>query len=276
MRRWQPTLRYVSSNMSEQELVPLIDTDIFRFRCGFAADYQIKKEAQLHYPDASDTEIAEILAETDYVHMALQNVKTVFEALQDRFGENYLAYIHKGGNFRYDIATIKPYKGNRDKTHKPKYFNEISDYIVGKWKAIEVEGIESDDAIGIKQSTSPWGTTVICSNDKDMKQIAGHHFNWVKNEFETVSPEDADLMFFWQMLVGDASDNIPGINQVGPKRADAILKDCNYDISRIRNEVQKLYAKQYGGEWRNAYNEVGALLYIHRSPDDLEKGCPLL
>lgn len=262
--------------MNEKELIPLIDTDIFRFRCGFAADAQIIREAKLHEPDATPERIAQMVAETDYVAMALQNVKTVFEALTDRFSDNYKAYIHKEGNFRYDVATIKPYKGNRDKTHKPKYFNEISRYIVDTWGAIEVEGIESDDAIGIEQSMAPWGTTVICSNDKDMKQIAGYHFNWVKNEFEMVTPEDADTMFYWQLLVGDTSDNIPGINQIGEKRATALLQECGYDLMRYKAEIQKMYQKQYGPAWQDAYREVGTLLYIHRHPDDLEKGCPLL
>lgn len=262
--------------MNEKELVPLIDTDIFRFRCGFAADSQVTKEAKLHYPDATPEQIKEILADTDYIDLAFQNVKTVFEALIARFKPEYKAYIHKEGNFRYDVATIKPYKGNRDKTHKPKYFNEISEYIVHRWKAEQVEGIESDDAIGIEQSQAPWGTTVICSNDKDMKQIAGWHFNWVKGELELVSPEDADLMFWWQMMVGDTSDNIPGIKQVGEKRASKVLEDNHYRIDLVKPLVEQMYQKQYGSTWREAMNEVATLLYIHRHHDDLGKGCPLL
>jgi 5'-3' exonuclease len=262
--------------MNEETLVPLIDTDGLRFRCGFAADGQMKREAKLHEPDASPERIMEMIMEVDYLNIALHNTKTVLEAIQEKFRAPHKAYIHKQGNFRYDVATILPYKGNRDKTHKPKYFNEISEYIVKHWGAIEVEGIESDDAMGIEQSLAPWATTVICSNDKDMLQIAGWHYNWVKEELVHVTPEEADLMFYWQMLVGDTADNIPGIKGIGEKRATAIVVDCGQDIAKVKAEVQRLYQKQYGMDWERPYNEVGTLLYIHRDHDDLQKGCPLL
>lgn len=234
-------------------------------------------EAKAYDPDASPEELQQMLASADYLDKALQNVKTVIQAVNDRFDESRARYFIDGANnFRYNVATIKPYKGNRDKTHKPKYFTEIKEYVLDVWKAEEVENIETDDRLGIIQHNSEPDTTVIVSMDKDMLQIPGYHFNWVKGELQYVTPDDGDLMFFWQMMVGDTSDNIPGVNKIGPKNADRIISESAFDVERTRQAVQVLYQKQYGEGWRQAYNEVGTLLYIHRNEEDLAKGPPLL
>ncbi len=264
------------ASMNDKELVPLLDLDGVVFRCGFSADAQIKKEFLEVEPMASEEQIKEALAGADYLSHALGNTKTVMEAVLARYNhENYKAFLHAGGNYRYSGATIKPYKGNRDRDHKPKYFNEIREYLFDVWKAIPVEGIESDDAIGIVQSTAPYGTTIIVTNDKDLRQIAGYHFNWTKPELgtEEVTPEEADMMFYWQMLVGDTSDNIPGINKIGPKTATKIIDECGGDLDKVKQSVIQYYAKQYGNEWQSAWNEIGTLLYIRRTEDG---ECPLL
>ena len=261
--------------MNDKELIPLVDLDGVVFRCGFSADAQIKKEYLEVEPMASEEAIKEALASVDYLSHALGNTKTVMEAVLDRYSPEYRAYLHAGGNYRYDVATIKPYKGNRDRDHKPKYFDEIRQYLFDVWKAIPVESIESDDAIGIEQSSMPYGSSVIVTNDKDLRQIAGYHFNWTKPELgtEEVSPEEADLMFYWQMLVGDTSDNIPGIWKIGPKTATKIIDECNGDLDRVKQSVIQCYTKQYGNDWQSAWNEIGTLLYIRRTEDGV---CPLL
>lgn len=257
---------------TEKELKPLIDCDILRYRCGFAADGQMKKDFKQKNPDATDEQIAEYLASTDYTGLALQNVKTVFESVTDRFSDEYKAYIHGSGNFREKIATIRPYKGNREKLGKPKYYTEIKDYCIDRWNAIAVNGQESDDAIGIEQFDNPDKYTVIVSTDKDMDMIPGWHFNWVKNELYYQPIAEANKFLFWQMLVGDAVDNIPGINKIGPKTATKIF-DQQDSLDSIREVVQDLYRRQYEDQWAQAYWEVGNLLWIRRKPGE---ECPLL
>jgi 5'-3' exonuclease len=75
------------------------------------------------------------------------------------------------------------------------------------------------------------------------------------------------------MLEGDSSDNIPGINKVGPKTVDKIFAAKQNNINTIRDEVKELYKKQYGDSWYSAYTEVGNLLWIRRIKD---QPCPLL
>lgn len=204
----------------------------------------------------------------------MQNVKTVIEAVNARFFPEYKGYIQDGKNFRYDVATIKPYKGNRDKTHKPKYYKEIKTYLLDQWGAIGVDGMESDDAIAIEQFNHPDRSTVIVSIDKDMMCCPGYHFNWVKNELRYQPIKEANLFHFYQMLVGDTTDNIPGINKIGDKRATKLIEELGRDEDRVRQAVHELYQKQYGPDWQAAYDEVSRLLYILRKPEELEAGCP--
>lgn len=261
---------------SEKDLRPLIDTDILQYRCGFAADAQMKNEYKEQYPDATPEDIAEVLENTEYTAIALQNVKTVMESVIERFNPSYKAYIQDGRNFRYEVATIKPYKGNRDKAHKPKYYAEIKDYLLGQWKAIGVAEMESDDAIGIEQFSNPDKDTVIVSTDKDMMCIPGWHFNWVKGELIYQPIKDANLFHYYQMLVGDPTDNIPGINKIGDKRATKLIEELDRDEDRVRQAVQDLYKKQYGEGWTAAYSEVSRLLYILRRPEELTTGSPFV
>lgn len=258
---------------TEKELKPLIDCDLLVYRCGFAADGQMKKEYKEKNPGVSDEELKEYLESIDYTGIALQNAKTVIESILDRFSPEYKAYIGGSGNFRDAIATIKPYKGNREKVGKPKYYRELKDYLIDRWHAWPCNGQEADDAIGIEQFDNPDKYTVIVSTDKDMDQIPGWHFNWVKNDLYYQPITEANLFFFWQMMVGDTVDNIPGINKVGPKTANKIIEEEGGKLENVRRAVQDLYQRQYGDKWREAYEEVGTLLYIRRKP--MEE-CPLL
>lgn len=253
---------------TEKELKPLIDLDILQYRCGFAADAEIKREAKAAYPGINDEDLAKILAEQDYLTNALQNTKTVLEAVTERFNPNHQSYIQGKGNFRYDIATIKPYKGNRDKSHKPKYYSEIKSYLLEKWRAFEVHGQEADDAIGIEQFDNSDKYTVIVSTDKDMMMIPGWHYNWVKNELVYQPIQAANNWLFHQMMEGDSTDNIPGIAGIGKKTAPKIIESFNHDTNRIREEVKKLYQKQYGEGWEQAYWEIANLLWIRRHPNE--------
>lgn len=254
-------------------LNPLIDADPFSYSCGFAADSQIRNEAS--EAGATPDEVAEILATTDYLANALANVKTAVDyILTEKFPDHkwYEVYLTGKGNFRNEVATIKPYKGNRDPSHKPKYFAEIREYLVTKYNAKVIEGQEADDAIGIRQFTYPDRSTVICSIDKDFKMIPGWHYNPRTQELFNQSLADADMFFLWQLLVGDSVDNIPGINKIGPKTADKILLGAGSYAEGLE-AVRHLYQKQYGDKWQEALNEVATLLWIRRKENEGPPPC---
>lgn len=265
-------MQQTSKVKTDKDLKPLIDGDVLTYRCGFAADAQIRAQIKKDNPEYTKEQIEHEFENTDFVALALQNVKTVLEAAITRFNEEYKLFVHHQGNFRYDIATLKPYKGNRQDARKPKYYDEIKQYMFDVWNAIPVRGQESDDAIGIEQFDNPDKYTVIYSIDKDMDCIPGWHYNWVKGELYYVTLNEANRFFFWQMMVGDPTDNIPGVNKVGKVTATRILNE-EPDLDKLREVVKEMYQKQYGEEWERCYWEVGNLLYIRRKGGE---ECPLL
>jgi DNA polymerase-1 len=100
---------------------------------------------------------------------------------------------------------------------------------------IQMEGVEADDVIGtLAMRASERGIdTVISTIDKDMAQIVGDRVTLVNTMFDTrldragvrakfgVEPEQ---IVDYLALVGDTSDNIPGVPGVGPKTAAALLQ----------------------------------------------------
>jgi len=98
-----------------------------------------------------------------------------------------------------------------------------------------VEGVEADDVIGTLavEVASARRPVVISTSDKDMAQLVNEHVTLVNTMTDTrmgraeveerfgVPPEQVvDLL----ALMGDSSDNIPGVPGVGPKTALALLQ----------------------------------------------------
>ncbi len=95
---------------------------------------------------------------------------------------------------------------------------------------LRVAGVEADDVIGTlaKRSVERGWRVLISTGDKDMAQLVDSHVSLintmtnsvldragVKAKFD-VHPEQ---IIDYLALVGDSSDNIPGIDKVGPKTA---------------------------------------------------------
>lgn len=106
---------------------------------------------------------------------------------------------------------------------------------------------EADDLIAERAKEIGLGNYLVCSIDKDLKQIGGHYWSYYrqkvkdengnevindfgfpqrefKQEFvEFITKEEAERMFWIQMLMGDAGDGVAGLKRVGPKTAEKIL-----------------------------------------------------
>lgn len=235
-------------------VTPLVDADILLYRCGFSADAQAKREFGESYKDE------------EYLEWALGNTRTTIEGILSKFpdSQNFQLYLSGSANFREQVASLKPYKGNRDHAHKPKYYTEVKDYLTNYWKAEVINGREADDALGCAQWAKPDKSTCIVSTDKDLLMVPGRHFNWVKDEFKMITLSEANHHFYRQMLEGDRVDNIPGITGVGPKTVDKLFDECAGDLSTVKQKVIEYYDKQYGNRSSECYQEVATLLFIQR------------
>lgn len=141
-------------------------------------------------------------------------------------------YLSGEGNFRYKVATTKPYKGNREGMVHPTFLQYCKDYLVEQYGAIRVHGYEADDAIATDMVENG---AVHCGVDKDIFQIAGDHYNYTKEEMSdrwvTITEEDAIIRLYRQVLCGDNSDNIPGLPRVGVKTAEAVIVNAETALS---------------------------------------------
>jgi len=136
--------------------------------------------------------------------------------------EQMRIYISGQDNFRYKVATTKPYKGNRATMVAPKFLNYCKDFLVKEYRAIRTHGYEADDGIATDMTRNK---AIHCGIDKDIFQIAGLHYNWVKLEWYEVTEDEAIVNLYRQILMGDTSDNIPGLPRVGEKTAAGVIVD---------------------------------------------------
>lgn len=172
-----------------------------------------------------------------------------------------------GGNFRYQI--YPQYHANR-KQEKPVWYNELRDFLITEFSAHVAVGQEADDAIGIAQREEG---TVICSIDKDLRQIPGLHYNFVKKEWFTVTPEEGERFFYMQLLMGDTVDNIQGIPKVGPTKAAKILAEATPEsyYETVREAYQRGYVS-FGlseAEIDDILLRYAQVLYIRRKEGEI-------
>lgn len=190
----------------------LIDADILVYRCGFAAEGEEEWVAK-HYVDKDITRIADTTGCANF---------TCYLTSSDK------------SNFRYNI--YPQYKANRVQP-KPKHYEMLRKVLREDYGAVTVEGEEADDAIGKAHNPK---TTCIATIDKDLDMIPGWHYNWVKEVMYQISPIEATRWFCQQLLMGDPSDNIPGIRGIGKVRANRMLEGCTSE-----NEMYELVIEQF-------------------------------
>lgn len=98
-----------------------------------------------------------------------------------------------------------------------------------------VEGVEADDVIGTlaRQATEQEIDVIISTGDKDMAQLVNKHIslvNTMTDSFLDTAGVNAkygfgpELMIDYLALMGDKSDNIPGVAGVGEKTAVGLIQ----------------------------------------------------
>ena len=126
-----------------------------------------------------------------------------------------------------------------------------------------IEGYEADDIIGTMSAhqSAAGGESIILSGDRDLFQLVGEHvtvcFPQSKGqEMEIVTPEylaehyalTPELVIEMKGLMGDKSDNIPGVAGVGEKTAKKLLDD--YET------VENLYAHLEDLKGKKLYDKL--------------------
>ncbi len=171
--------------------------------------------------------------------------------------DSWKLFLTGKGNFRNDIAVTAPYKGNRTDKVKPKHLAALRQHLMQEWKADMSEGQEADDSIAI-EATKLGDDGVIVSLDKDLDQVAGWHYNFVKKEAYYISEAEGLLRLYMQILTGDTADNIIGLRGIGNVKAKKMLDD-SVDETEMFNRCVEAYDGNEDRVVENAH-----LLFLRR------------
>ena len=164
---------------------------------------------------------------------AVYGVTNMLRKLLTDYDPQYIAVVFdaKGKTFRNDL--YPDYKANR-----PPMPEELRPQVPLIHEIVEAmglnllveEGVEADDVIGTlaTQAAKEGRDAIISSGDKDLAQLVDKHVNMVDTMKDAVYDHDGVIEKFgvpperivdYLTLVGDTSDNIPGVPKVGPKTA---------------------------------------------------------
>ena len=184
---------------------------------------------------------------------ALYGYMTTTLKILDKFKPQYLVYCFDRPEPSYRVDEYKDYKANREEM--PEDLEEQMPYIQ---QATDLLGIsrmdkpryEADDLIG---SLAVWAQkkgfhTTIISSDKDFAQLVSpevHLYDPIKEIFynaEKVQSKWGVLpsqIVDYLAIVGDASDNIPGVRGIGPKGAQTLLTEYK-NLTQIYKNINKV------------------------------------
>ena len=172
----------------------------------------------------------------------------------------------KGKTFRHEM--YKDYKANRppmpeDLVKQIEPINQIVEAL--GIKLLSIKGVEADDVIGTlaKEASEAGLNTVISTGDKDMTQLVNKHIkvvNTMSNELldergvENKFGVKPELIIDYLALVGDTSDNVPGVEKVGPKTAVKWLIEYG-SLDEVIKNAEKISGK-VGENLRNGLSQL--------------------
>ena len=199
---------------------------------------------------------------------AILGVINMLKKLRETYQPEFMGVVFdaKGKTFRHDM--FKDYKATR-----PPMPDELRQQIeplhnlirAMGYKLILVPGVEADDVIGTlsRLATGHKLQTIISTGDKDMAQLVDDHVSIVDTMKDELYDADGvlnkygvkpDQIIDYLALMGDKSDNIPGVPGVGAVKAAKLLADYGNidniisskdDISgklgeNVRNNIEQL------------------------------------
>lgn len=159
---------------------------------------------------------------------------------------HYIAFYKGEDTIKSKLAVNPEYKQDRGK-EPPKYWNLCKEYLKLEWKAVEVNGIETDDAVRITNLAVK--DSFICAIDSDLLGLSGINYNWRKNEWFTNTKEDEDKSFWCSMITG-THNNTKGIPKKGLKHFDFIYNEIcgpkQFKEIELKKTVFESYIKSFG------------------------------
>ena len=201
-------------NQEKQKKLVLVDGSSYLFRAYHA------RGVNLSSPDGRPTHVI-------YIVLNMLN-KLIKDEQPDHIA---VVFDAKGKTFRNDI--YPEYKANRPPMPEDlrEQIEPLHDIIRAQGMPLVcIEGVEADDIIGTmsREATEQGYRVLISTGDKDMAQLVNANVSLINTMNNHAMDENgvvekfqvrADQIVDYLALMGDSSDNIPGVPKVGPKTA---------------------------------------------------------
>ena len=187
---------------------------------------------------------------------AIYGVSNMISKLIKTYDPEYLCVIFdaKGKNFRHKI--YDQYKANRSSMpielsqQVPPIIELIRSLGI---KILQVPDVEADDVIATlaTQNYKDKINILISSGDKDLAQLVNKKVVLVNSmDDKILDPKGVskkfgvlpEQIFDYLVLIGDKSDNIPGVDKIGPKTAISLLEKYK-NLDSIIDNIDKIKGK---------------------------------
>lgn len=191
---------------------------------------------------------------------AMYGVLNMLKSLISQVDPSHIAVVFdaKGKTFRDEL--FEQYK-----SHRPPMPDELRAQIQPLHKIIKalgiplisIEGVEADDVIGTLavQAAKDGKDVLISTGDKDMAQLVNDHIMLINTMNNTVLDRQGviekygippELIIDFLALMGDSSDNIPGVKGVGEKTALALLQGIG-SLKQIYDNLDQIATLSFRG-----------------------------
>ena len=194
----------------------LVDADYVVYKCCAGAETEIDW--------GNDVILVTSKFSEAYANVKRELLKIINNFLWDV--PELILFFSDSVNFRKSIQPA--YKGHRNRK-KPCGYKRVINRLKTEYEVVIMPTLEADDALGIYATKHPGN--VICSPDKDMRQIPGKLFDM--NETVNVEEAEGQRWHLIQTLAGDQTDGYAGCPGIGVKRAITLFEEKGYSWKTV-------------------------------------------
>ena len=214
--------------------------------------------------DEFDIDDVQTASDISYAYHAIDS--SIDAIVAACFADEVEVYMSGEGNFRLELPLPTQYKGNREELLRPLQLARCREYLVTKYKAVKVDGKETDDKLAerVYQGVQAKEKIIQATLDKDANSNVGWLYNWNKmtkptkisglgtltlNEKKELSGYSRKW-FYAQWVLGDSTDGFKPCQIAGKKFGDVgafnLLNECKDDkecVQAVYDQYKKWYPK---------------------------------
>lgn len=193
--------------------------------------------------------------------------------VKEEFSPHYLvvAFDHPGPTFRHNLYVGYQHGRTKDRQVEEDIWGQVEK--LKEWlgrvgvAVFQLEGFEADDVIGtLSRQSTKVGEVIVVTGDRDLLQLVDKKtkvFMPIKGLSEAVLLDEEgvlekmgvspNLIVDYKALVGDSSDNYPGVPGIGPVTATKLIGEYGgvekiyKNLGKIEEKVAKKLAEGHEG-----------------------------